>query len=102
VSSPDVVEALPFDARISEQIEARHDLETIRDAIAGLPEEQRVVLSLVALDGQSYQEAAETLAVPIGTIMSRLSRARGKLVEALDRKVQLGVKPTKGTSDDAT
>jgi len=44
-----------------------------------LPEEQRLVLSLVVLDGLSYQEAADVLEVPVGTIMSRLARARGKL-----------------------
>jgi len=41
-----------------------------------LPDNQRAVLHLIAVEGMSYQEAAETLAVPIGTIMSRLSRAR--------------------------
>lgn len=103
VSAPEVVEALPFDARISEQIEARGDLETVRAAMAELPDEQRVVLALVALDGRSYQEAAETLGVPIGTIMSRLSRARAKLMVALNGngKGQLGSGMTKGTGDDA-
>jgi hypothetical protein len=51
---------------------------------ASSPKEQRVVLALVAIDGQSYQQAAETLGVPIGTIMSRLSRARRRLVDALE------------------
>lgn len=44
-----------------------------------LPEEQRMVISLVVLDGLSYQEAADVLEVPVGTVMSRLARARGKL-----------------------
>lgn len=44
-----------------------------------LPEEQRLVLSLVVLDGLSYQEAADVLEVPVGTVMSRLARARGRL-----------------------
>ena len=48
-------------------------------AIRRLPPEQREVLLLVALEEMSYDEAADTLGVPIGTVMSRLSRAREKL-----------------------
>lgn len=44
-----------------------------------LPEDQRMVISLVVLDGLSYQETADVLEVPVGTVMSRLARARGKL-----------------------
>jgi RNA polymerase sigma-70 factor (ECF subfamily) len=45
-------------------------------AVQRLPEAQRVVMLLVGVEGLSYSEAAQTLGVPIGTIMSRLSRAR--------------------------
>jgi RNA polymerase sigma-70 factor, ECF subfamily len=45
-------------------------------AVQRLPETQRVVMLLVAVEGLSYKEAADTLGVPIGTVMSRLSRAR--------------------------
>lgn len=83
-ASAEVVDALPYDARIHEQTEARADLAIVRAEVAKLPEEQRLVLALVAIDGRSYQEAADTLGVPIGTVMSRLSRARRKLVEALE------------------
>jgi RNA polymerase sigma-70 factor (ECF subfamily) len=48
----------------------------IVSAVQRLPEAQRVVMLLVAVEGLSYNEAAEALNVPIGTIMSRLSRAR--------------------------
>lgn len=48
----------------------------IISAVERLPEAQRVVMLLVAVEGLSYQEAAEVLEVPIGTVMSRLSRAR--------------------------
>lgn len=90
VTEAEIVEALPFDARISEQVEARSDLATIRNAIAELPEEQRAVLALVAIDGRSYQEAADTLGIPMGTVMSRLARARGKLAQALEGRSKEG------------
>ncbi|MFM0501451.1 RNA polymerase sigma factor [Paraburkholderia caffeinilytica] len=45
-------------------------------AVERLPETQRVVLLLVSVEGFSYQEAAEALEIPVGTVMSRLSRAR--------------------------
>ncbi len=45
-------------------------------AVERLPEAQRIVMLLVAVEGLSYADAAEVLGVPIGTIMSRLSRAR--------------------------
>ncbi len=48
-------------------------------AIALLPSEQRAVLLLVTLEDMSYDEVARALAIPIGTVMSRLSRARDKL-----------------------
>lgn len=58
--------------------------EAIRRALAELPDEQRAVLLLVALEGFSYREAAAILAVPVGTVMSRLSRARSALRLSLD------------------
>jgi RNA polymerase sigma-70 factor (ECF subfamily) len=45
-------------------------------ALERLPEAQRVVMLLVAVEGLSYADAARTLGVPIGSVMSRLSRAR--------------------------
>lgn len=46
-----------------------------------LPEEHRAVISLISVQGLSYQEAATTLGVPVGTVMSRLHRARAALRE---------------------
>ncbi|HEY1258431.1 MAG TPA: sigma-70 family RNA polymerase sigma factor [Stellaceae bacterium] len=53
-------------------------------AFATLPEEQRAVLLLVAVEDLSYQEAARVLGVPTGTVMSRLSRGRDRLRQYLD------------------
>ncbi len=48
-------------------------------ALGDLPDEQRLAVSLVVIEGQSYREAAEALGVPIGTLTSRLARARSAL-----------------------
>lgn len=57
-------------------------------SISLLPDEQRAVLLLVALEDMSYEEVARALGIPIGTVMSRLSRAREKL-----RALMLGQGP---------
>ena len=54
----------------------RLDLER---ALAALPPGQREVLLLTALDGLAYAEIAQALGIPIGTVMSRLSRGRERL-----------------------
>jgi RNA polymerase sigma-70 factor (ECF subfamily) len=61
---------------------AQGDGLVVRDldrSIALLPAEQRSVLLLVTLEDMSYEEVARTLGIPMGTVMSRLSRAREKL-----------------------
>ena len=58
-------------------------------AIARLPADQRAVILLVTLEEMSYDEVARTLGIPIGTVMSRLSRAREKL-----RAMMLGQLPS--------
>lgn len=67
------------------RMEFRSELEAVRAALAAMPPELRSVMTSVVLDGQSYRETAELLAVPIGTVMSRLSRAR-QFVEAYVRR----------------
>jgi len=64
--------------------ESAVELSQLADAIAVLPAPQRQVLLLVGLEGFSYAEAAETLNVPVGTVMSRLSRTREDLRRTLD------------------
>ncbi len=53
-------------------------------AILRLPDDQREVLTLVCVEGLSYAEAAAVIGVPIGTVMSRLARARVKLAAMLE------------------
>ncbi len=56
----------------------------IHAALAQLPSEQRAVILLVGLEQFSYAEAARVLGLPIGTVMSRLSRARERLREIME------------------
>jgi RNA polymerase sigma-70 factor (ECF subfamily) len=63
--------------------EDRMMLAKARAAMAALPEGQREVLSLIAIEGLSYKETAEVLDLPIGTVMSRLSRAREAILPRL-------------------
>jgi len=73
----------PLEDEMPELAEAqRPDALLMRDldrAISRLPADQRAVLLLVTLEEMSYDEVARTLGIPIGTVMSRLSRAREKL-----------------------
>jgi RNA polymerase sigma-70 factor (ECF subfamily) len=56
----------------------------ILNRLAKLPEDQRAVLLLVAVEDLSYAEAAKVLNIPLGTVMSRLSRARERLQRELE------------------
>lgn len=55
----------------------------VRKAVARLSDEHRTIVGLVLVEGLSYQEAAETLSVPVGTVTSRLARAREALQQLL-------------------
>ena len=79
-SDPEVLDRLSDGGRGAAHSEQRLLLARVRAAIAELPEEQRAVMALVAIEGYSYKEAAEILETPIGTIMSRLARARARLL----------------------
>ena len=82
-ADPERLERSSDDGAAAAQIEHRLLLARARSAIAGLPEEQRAVMALVAIEGYSYKEAAEILETPVGTIMSRLARARARLLPLL-------------------
>lgn len=60
------------------------DLADFRSALATLPSDQREALLLVGAEGFSYEEAAEICGCAVGTIKSRVNRARNRLVEVLD------------------
>jgi RNA polymerase sigma-70 factor (ECF subfamily) len=64
--------------------ESRLTLDAVGNAMELLPDDQRVLISLVCIDGLSYKEAAEITQTPIGTVMSRLARARRELHARLE------------------
>lgn len=64
-------------------LEARLSASAVERALDALPEEQRIAVALVLIEGLSYQEAADSLEVPIGTLTSRLARGRATLQTAL-------------------
>src|SRR5256714_11394082 len=79
------------------------ELRDLERAIAKLPEEQRSVILLVGLEGMHYEEVAEVLDVPVGTVRSRLSRGREALRRltgaAPDEKAEAAIsesKPARG------
>ena len=67
---------------------ARAERETIQKALEELPVKFREIILLCDAEEMSYQEIGETLAIPIGTVMSRLSRARKAMREQLTAKLQ--------------
>lgn len=73
----------PSDADPEIQALASADKETLRRAIEELPEMFREVLVLRELEGMSYKEIADVTSVSLGTVMSRLARARTRLRQAL-------------------
>ncbi len=84
VLDPDALDQAVARDPIEERTMARATLEKVRQAMSGLPEDQRILLGLVVVDGLSYRQAAESLGIPIGTVMSRLSRARRRLADAIE------------------
>ena len=60
-------------------------LREVSSAMDKLPDDQRSILALIAVQGMSYKEVAETLSIPMGTVMSRLARARVALHEYLNK-----------------
>jgi RNA polymerase sigma-70 factor (ECF subfamily) len=82
-SDPEALLPLTDDVRLSEQ------------AMSGLPDRVRQMLVLRELEGLSYRELAEVMGIPIGTVMSGLSRARQALRSALaDQLKQPGIRRT--------
>jgi RNA polymerase sigma factor (sigma-70 family) len=78
---PELTEAGQVDGE--SHVQAQMQLKQVMTAIKLLPNDQQMVLNMVTVQGLSYQEVADSLEIPLGTVMSRLARARGKLTELL-------------------
>jgi RNA polymerase sigma-70 factor (ECF subfamily) len=73
----------------------RAELRRVVEAMDALPKELREVLLLVAVEGLQYDEAAGVLGLPIGTVMSRLSRARDRLRREVDQAARPALRRVK-------
>ncbi|MEL0648364.1 RNA polymerase sigma factor [Pseudoalteromonas agarivorans] len=69
----------PITSNEHQTFENKQMLKNVNTALGQLPEEQRAIVSLVAVQGMAYKEVAHTLDIPIGSVMSKLSRARSTL-----------------------
>lgn len=59
-------------------------IQQVQKALAQLPEDQKSILTLIAVEDLSYREVADLLDIPVGTVMSRLSRARKAMTKWFD------------------
>lgn len=82
---PVAVELEPQLPRLGEPARQSEDLElaVLERALGDLPPDQRAIVLLVGLEGLSYQQAADVLGIPVGTVMSRLHRGRERLRQLL-------------------
>ena len=64
--------------------EVRMQARRVEQALATLPDQQRIAVALVLVEGLSYAEAAKVLDIPVGTLTSRLGRGRQAILEYLD------------------
>ena len=83
VADPDDFTRFSDEGQGARVAEGRLTLARVREAMQTLPEEQRAALALVAIEGYSYKAAAETLEIPVGTVKSRINRARKILREVM-------------------
>jgi RNA polymerase sigma-70 factor, ECF subfamily len=74
---------LPARDQVHDDLTRREAIEHVRRAVSSLPRDYREVVALCDLEGASYEEAAVALDCPVGTVRSRLSRARALLAQKL-------------------
>jgi RNA polymerase sigma-70 factor (ECF subfamily) len=79
------------------EVESRLALAEVIRGLDRLPPEHRVIVALVCVDSLTYQEAADVLRLPVGTVMSRLARARLALHDAINRRPGPGTGTNRGT-----
>jgi len=85
-ANPFLVNGHPTPEEAAQQAELARFLQA---AIATLPPDQRIVLVLSDVEGMNYQEIADTVGIPVGTVKSRLARARARLRDLLQAQREL-------------
>ncbi len=85
-ANPFLVNGRPTPEEAAQQAELTRFLQA---AIIALPPDQRIVLVLSDVEGMNYQEIAETVRIPVGTVKSRLARARARLRDLLQERKEL-------------
>jgi RNA polymerase sigma-70 factor (ECF subfamily) len=83
-AAPEIEASSHSEPSTEQTVAARMALQRAQAGIEKLPEDQREVLAMVAIAGLAYRDAAEALAIPIGTVMSRLARARAALAAHME------------------
>ena len=79
--------AAPEDDTVERRLARQDDIDSVRWCIDRLPGEYREVIVLRELEQLSYKEIAEAISAPLGTIMSRLARARARLQDCLTARI---------------
>jgi len=77
-------------------------LRDLNNALSKLSDEHREVVLLIGLEGMTYQETAEIVGIPLGTVMSRLSRGREMLAHLMDEQEQTDILPLQSTTAGRT
>jgi len=95
---PEIIDRLPASDDPHEESVRRQRLRIISTGLRQLPEELATLILMRDFSGLSYQEIAEALELPIGTVKSRLNRARLELATAVRRRMQMRVVPPASTT----
>lgn len=85
-ANPFLVNGQPTPEEAAQQAELA---DFLQDAIRSLPPDQRVVLVLSDIEGMDYEQISRTLRIPLGTVKSRLARARARLRDSLQARAEL-------------
>jgi RNA polymerase sigma-70 factor (ECF subfamily) len=100
---PEVIDHLPGSDDPHEQTERQQRLKIIAASLRQLEEDLATLILMRDFAGMSYQEIAEALDLPLGTVKSRLNRARIELATAVTRRLQIrAVPPTEGPVDEGS
>lgn len=71
-----------------DEVTSREQGELVREAVSGLPEDQRIAIEMAYFSGLTQTEIAERLGAPLGTVKARIRRGMMKLRDSLDRRLQ--------------